>query len=765
MPATNRRRRATGLLLAAVLAAGSTVGVVATGTLGQAAQAAATTAKVLGPGKPSEPGFVGYVLADNGQLGVARLADGTYALCIDTGAGHPWPTGTLTSAYKSDRLVAYLLGRYLPAAQTDPYTAAALWWVVGVDEQLDSNPTEARQQVTDLQTQDAAAYQKVAAARTAMLADARAHAAPAGGYRPNPPVISYASGSGTVGGLGFKDRSGNWMSGYAMTVQLTGGGRFPNGSATATVTSGGQPGSVSWIQTGTSPVTATVTLTGAPADRYVLFTAPTPQQRTVTAAAPTGRSASATVPNGYVRVVVTDAATSSPLAGAGFTAWRDDDNDGVEDSDEAPVTLTSDSTGSTGLVTVLQGEPVCVTETAAATDYRRSTGTSCVTATGTEAQPTVVTVSNQRIWRPTVSTTTAPAIPVATQPRATVTVADTGAHPTTLTWTLLGPVTAAQGSDQSGDVCAGLTWGSAPVTATGTVAVTGDGTYKVAAPALTKPGCYSWAESTLAHSLIRAVTVPPGQPGATFAAQAAPGIVSQINLRHAAPGASLSDTLTVTGTTGQVVTGTWTLHGPMTPPYSGGRYTCAAVNWAKARVAAHGTFATGQDGAVTVGASKVSTPGCYTYTASVDAGPTVSAIPETTPGAAASSSRVMAAPTLTSHVRTERTTTGTTLYDSLALLGTARQSVRGTWTLYGPLAPRTVGGRTTCAGLNWAKARRVARDNFNARRDGTLAVGATIVRKSGCYTYTENLWASATTNAFATTKRGIAAETSYLRAR
>lgn len=758
-------RRITGLLVAALLAMGVT-GIVAPGTLVPSAQAATTPAKVVGPGKPADPGFVGYVLAGGGELGIARLPGGTYALGIDSGAGHPWPTGTLTSTEKSHRIIGYLAGQYLPKAIADPYTAAALWWTVGLDEQLNSDPTDANQYVADLKAQDPTAYQKVAADRAAMLADANAHAAPAGGYVPNHPTISYAPGGGTVDGLGFKDRSGNWMSGYAMTVTLTGSAQFTDGTTTATVVSGTQPVSVSWTQTGTSPVTATVSLTGAPADKYTLLTPPSPQERTVTASAPSARSAAATLPNAYFRVALIDTASRAPLAGARFTAWRDDNNDGIEQAGEAPVALTTDSTGNTGLVTALQGEPVCVTETAAPANYRRSTGTSCMTASGTSTAPTVGTLANDRIWTPTVAPSTTPVIKVATQPHASFSVASTGGHPTSMTWTLLGPLAPNPTSGAGTNACAGLTWANAAAFATGTVAVTGDGTYNAMAPALTKAGCYTWTATTVGHSLIRAVATPAGQAGATFAAQAAPGIVGQVNARSARPGSSLSETLTVTGSTGQVVTGTWALRGPMTPPYSGGKYTCTAVNWASAPLAAHGTFTTGKDGSVLVGTKVVRRAGCYTYTASVTGTPTVTAIPETRAGIAADSSRVTAAPTMTGRVSVERTTVGTTtsttLFDTLTLAGTAGQTVRGTWALFGPLAPRSVSGKATCVGVNWAKARRVATDSFTAVGDGSLGVGGTALTRAGCYTYIENLWASANTYALAATARGVPAATYLL---
>jgi hypothetical protein len=79
-----------------------------------------------------------------------------------------------------------------------------------------------------------------------------------------------------------------------------------------------------------------------------------------------------------------------------------------------------------------------------------------------------------------------------------------GAPNSILTWTLYGPVAAIGGS------CASVNWTGAPVAATGTIAVTGDGKYTTPATTLTASGCYSFGEQLAGSALADPVTSSAG---------------------------------------------------------------------------------------------------------------------------------------------------------------------------------------------------------------------------------------------------------------
>ena len=68
-----------------------------------------------------------------------------------------------------------------------------------------------------------------------------------------------------------------------------------------------------------------------------------------------------------------------------------------------------------------------------------------------------------------------------------------------LTWTLYGPIASNGGS------CAGLNWAQAPQVATGTIQVTGDGTYLTPQTSVTQHGCYSFSEALSGHATRNAV--------------------------------------------------------------------------------------------------------------------------------------------------------------------------------------------------------------------------------------------------------------------
>jgi hypothetical protein len=128
-------------------------------------------------------------------------------------------------------------------------------------------------------------------------------------------------------------------------------------------------------------------------------------------------------------------------------------------------------------------------------------------------------------------------------------------------------------------------------------------------------------------------------------------------------------------------------------------------------------------------------------------------VPETTLVA-----KVPAAPTVRTQASSTGAVLGGTVHDTVVVDGLAPGSpVQVTWVLHGPLRPV----RGSCAGLDWAKAGIVDHGSFLADHDGTYQTAATVLRRSGCVTYSEQLPATGSAPG-ASTAPGIATETTLV---
>jgi hypothetical protein len=112
-----------------------------------------------------------------------------------------------------------------------------------------------------------------------------------------------------------------------------------------------------------------------------------------------------------------------------------------------------------------------------------------------------------------VTASTAAAVSGGTDFSDAVTVSDSGigvspASPPSaeLTWTLIGPIAAIHGK------CTAVAWSAAPQVATGTITVTGDGTYSTPTTGISKQGCYTFFESLAATPDSAKAFTLPGDP-------------------------------------------------------------------------------------------------------------------------------------------------------------------------------------------------------------------------------------------------------------
>ena len=89
-------------------------------------------------------------------------------------------------------------------------------------------------------------------------------------------------------------------------------------------------------------------------------------------------------------------------------------------------------------------------------------------------------------------------------------VGNTGGANGTLGWKLLGPI-----APTAGGTCAGLDWSSAATADSGTLPVSGDGTYKTPSSTPTASGCYSYQEQLTGTVFAGPATSPAGTAGET----------------------------------------------------------------------------------------------------------------------------------------------------------------------------------------------------------------------------------------------------------
>ena len=314
--------------------------------------------------------------------------------------------------------------------------------------------------------------------------------------------------------------------------------------------------------------------------------------------------------------------------------------------------------------------------------------------------------------------------------------------PTPLTWTLYGPITPG-----SGRSCSGLSWGSAPVYLTGTVPVTGNGTYDTPGEVLSASGCYSYSEHLPATANSPAVTDAAGKPGETVLI-ADPEVITSTSASVVHLWATSTDSIAISGTQGGTGSLAWSLVGPVAPVGGG----CSDVDWTSAATVAQGTIAIPGDGTYLTDPVAGDRPGCYSWTEELTSGTFPS---PTTIGAGAPNESFLVQPlqptiaTTATAVQVGSASAGavapTTVSDRVTLAGTGLSSHVAAptsnslrWALFGPLA--AVNG--SCAGLSWTGAPTLAVGALNVTKDGTYTTPSTSLGGAGCYSYEEELGAT-----------------------
>jgi uncharacterized repeat protein (TIGR01451 family) len=327
---------------------------------------------------------------------------------------------------------------------------------------------------------------------------------------------------------------------------------------------------------------------------------------------------------------------------------------------------------------------------------------------------------------PTLSTAASPADAQPGQAFSdAVTVGNTGGASGTVAWSLLGPVTpAADGT------CNGRDWSAAATVASGTLPVSGNGTYTTPASAPAGAGCYGYTASLTGGSFAAPASSAAGATGETVLVHAAT-LSTTASAPRSLPGAAITDTIHLAGSGTGAGRIDWQLVGPVTPAADG---TCDGLDWAQASTFASGTVAVTGDGDYTTNSSSPTATGCYSYVELLT--PASVGGPATSAAGAAGETVLVAAPSLSTSVSSPSVTPGTDVSDAVQVGGTADQAGTLHWQLHGPVTP---GADGSCATASWTGAEVAAQGSMPVSGDGQYMTPPTAVPATGCYGFSETL--------------------------
>lgn len=251
--------------------------------------------------------------------------------------------------------------------------------------------------------------------------------------------------------------------------------------------------------------------------------------------------------------------------------------------------------------------------------------------------------------------------------------------------------------------------------------------------------------------------------------KARPRLVTQVSSQQVHPGATIHDTVVVSGSDGRTSTFTWSLLGPVAP-VEGRCPDQYAEEWRAAPVVATGTVTVRGDGTYrtpdhVVTAAQV---GCLTYTEAMPG--TSTSLPAVSPPGIAEETTLVTRPRLTPCVSTvvsrQQALVGSRLHDTVRIgcIG-PEDRVRVAWTLHGPVAPRAgLDGVAGCRRIpvrTWLLAPVAATGAFSVVGPGLRRTRGVVVRAPGCYTYSESVPATATTDV-ASSPPGLVTETALV---
>ena len=259
------------------------------------------------------------------------------------------------------------------------------------------------------------------------------------------------------------------------------------------------------------------------------------------------------------------------------------------------------------------------------------------------------------------------------------------------------------------------------------------------------PGWYAYGITVAGDADVTGVTAPCPVAAETFKVEAQPAIATQISAQSAVPGATITDSVAVTGLAGESVTVAAMLYGPYATPAA---MTCAgAPFWT-------GSFGAAADGTYVTDPVTLTVPGYYTYRESIAAGDLHRGAD--TPCAAASETTVVrGSPHVRTQVSAQEAAPGASITDSVVVTGLGALAATVNVALYGPFETREA---IRCDGPP------LAASALPVTGDGTYTTEATTLPRAGYYTYQESIAATAAHDG-AVTRCGEASETTFAQAK
>lgn len=258
----------------------------------------------------------------------------------------------------------------------------------------------------------------------------------------------------------------------------------------------------------------------------------------------------------------------------------------------------------------------------------------------------------------------------------------------------------------------------------GTVQVEGDGQVTTEPVQLDVPGYYTYRETIAAAGFVRAAETACGEVAETTVAVGAPTLTTRVSAQRTRPGATITDSV--------VVSGLGVLRVPVSAELFGPFPTMEAIRcdgtpfW-------RGTFVASGNGTYTTAPVRLDRAGYYTYRESIVEGPANPAV-TTDCGDVAETTLARAEPQVTTLASAEVVVPGTLLHDRVRVSGLGRTSAAIELELYGPFASRAA---IRCTGAPYWKGR------FTVEGDGVHRSPSVRLAKAGFYTYREQLVGSA----------------------
>ena len=270
----------------------------------------------------------------------------------------------------------------------------------------------------------------------------------------------------------------------------------------------------------------------------------------------------------------------------------------------------------------------------------------------------------------------------------------------------------------------------------------GPGSYKTQAVTLTKPGIYQYQEAAPADENHVGFTTPCNLASERAVVRTKPTLHTVVSAQTVAPGASLTDSVTVSGLAGEHVTVQAALYGPF--PARDAIACTGTPAWT-------GTIDVSADGTFQTEAHVVTTPGYYTYFESIAGAEFVEAM-KTACAEIAETAIVTGQPKLLTQVSAQRAKPGGTISDKVVVTGTGVLSLSIQAALYGPFATH---GAIACSGTPLWKGTIVTKG------DGTYTTVSVKLDRAGYYTYHETMAATPASGA-ASTDCAETAETTFV---